>query len=192
MPHEPTDTWENTADDTTDELMAYQSFADKVLQEGLEDELIAECYEHKDSLLLEVFRCEADEMWSFVGNKANKQWIWMAMNTNNRQIIALHVGDRGIEDAWKLWSNIPLAFQQQATFFTDFWKAYNILDEEHHHAAGKDKGFVNHLERFNCTLRQRCSRLVRKALSFSKKQSNHVGAIKYFICHYNLHLALHL
>jgi hypothetical protein len=28
--------------------------------------------------------------------------------------------------------------------------------------------------------------LVRSALSFSKKLANHIGAIKYFICHYNL------
>jgi hypothetical protein len=42
------------------------------------------------------------------------------------------------------------------------------------------------VERFNNTLRQRVSRLVRSALSFSKKLDNHVGAIKYFICHYNL------
>jgi insertion element IS1 protein InsB len=86
------------------------------------------------------------------------------MNTHNRQVIALHIGNRGIDDARKLWDNIPPSFQQQAGFFTDFWKAYNILDEAQHFAAGKDKGFVNRLERFNCTLRQRCSRLVRKAL----------------------------
>ncbi|MBA4853777.1 IS1 family transposase, partial [Emticicia sp. BO119] len=30
------------------------------------------------------------------------------------------------------------------------------------------------------------SRLVRKALSFSKSLENHIGAIKYFICNYNL------
>jgi hypothetical protein len=38
------------------------------------------------------------------------------------------------------------------------------------------------------TLRQRVSRLVRKTLSFSKKVSNHIGAIWYFI-HYNVNLA---
>jgi hypothetical protein len=43
----------------------------------------------------------------------------------------------------------------------------------------------NMIERFNCTLRQRVSRLVRGALSFSKMNKNHIGAIKYFICHYN-------
>ena len=36
------------------------------------------------------------------------------------------------------------------------------------------------------TLRQRASRLVRATLSFSKKLSNHIGAIRYFICDYNL------
>lgn len=36
------------------------------------------------------------------------------------------------------------------------------------------------------TLRQRVSRLVRETLSFSKKLAYHIGALKYFICHYNL------
>jgi insertion element IS1 protein InsB len=45
---------------------------------------------------------------------------------------------------------------------------------------------TNHIERFNNMLRQRVSRLVREALSFSKKLANHIGAIKLFICHYNL------
>ena len=35
--------------------------------------------------------------------------------------------------------------------------------------------------RFDTTSRQRCSRLVRKTLSFSKSLDNHIGAIKYFI-----------
>ena len=45
---------------------------------------------------------------------------------------------------------------------------------------------TNHVERFNNTLRQRVSRLVCAALSFSKKLVNHLGAIKLFICHYKL------
>jgi insertion element IS1 protein InsB len=45
---------------------------------------------------------------------------------------------------------------------------------------------TNHVERFNGTLRQRLSRLVCSTLSFSKKLTHHTGAIRYFICHYNL------
>jgi deferrochelatase/peroxidase EfeB len=44
----------------------------------------------------------------------------------------------------------------------------------------------SHIERSNNTLRQRVSRLVRETLSFSEKLANHIGAIKYFICCYNL------
>jgi insertion element IS1 protein InsB len=61
-----------------------------------------------------------------------------------------------------------------------------VLPPTRHRAISKLARLTNHVERFNCTLRQRVSRLVRSTLSFSKKLANHVGAIKYFICHYNL------
>jgi insertion element IS1 protein InsB len=31
---------------------------------------------------------EADEMWSFVGRKSNKQWVWIAIDVDSKQIIA--------------------------------------------------------------------------------------------------------
>jgi insertion element IS1 protein InsB len=136
--------------------------------------------------LMNVVPCEADEVWSFVGSKKEKQWIWLAMNQYNRQIIGFHVGPRTIDSAQKLWESIPELFREGATFCTDFLAAYKrIFTQENHHQGGKDIGFVNHLERFNNTLRQRCSRLVRKTLSFSKNIDLHIGAIQYFICHYN-------
>ncbi|MEO0378512.1 MAG: IS1 family transposase, partial [Cyanobacteria bacterium P01_A01_bin.17] len=57
-----------------------------------------------------------------------------------------------------------------------------------HKAVGKDTGKTCYIERFNCTLPQRVSHLVRKTLSFSKKLVNHVGAIWMFIHHYNASL----
>jgi len=50
------------------------------------------------------------------------------------------------------------------------------------------RGSKVYIEHFNNTLRQRVGRLVRKALSFSKKLSNHIGAIWYFVHHYNASL----
>jgi insertion element IS1 protein InsB len=71
-------------------------------------------------------------------------------------------------------------------FYTDFWAAYAcIFPSKRHQPVCKDSGKTNHIERFNNTLRQRVSRLVRKTLSFSKKLENHIGAIWYFIHHYN-------
>jgi hypothetical protein len=45
---------------------------------------------------------------------------------------------------------------------------------------------TNHVERFNGTLRQRLSRLVPPTPSFSKHLAHHIGAIRHFICDYNL------
>jgi insertion element IS1 protein InsB len=99
------------------------------------DHLHAQSPTHPREVLISRLEAEADEMWSFVQKKANKQWIWIAMDATSRQIIAFHI------------------------------------------------------ERFNNTLRQRVSRLVRETLSFSKKLAHHIGAIKYFICNYNLEKA---
>jgi hypothetical protein len=62
---------------------------------------------------------EADDMWSFVQKKANKQWLWLAMDATTRQIIAFHVGDRSRESAKALWAMIPAVYQDHATFHTD-------------------------------------------------------------------------
>jgi len=37
---------------------------------------------------------ECDEMWSFVGLKHNKQWIWLALDSDSREIVGMHVGSR--------------------------------------------------------------------------------------------------
>jgi len=139
------------------------------------------------AVLLSRLEAEADEMWSFVQKKANKQWIWIAMDATTRQIIAFHVGDRSHESGKALWANIPVRHRAQATFHTDQYAVYKgVIPARQHRAITKHARKTNHIERFNNTLRQRVSRLVRETLSFSKKLANHIGAIRYFICHYNL------
>jgi insertion element IS1 protein InsB len=121
-----------------------------------------------------------------VKRKANKQWLWLAMDTKTRQIIALHVGDRRRDSAKALWSEIPAVYQEHAIFHTDQYEVYNgVIPAERHKAITKHARKTNHIEHFNNTLRQRVARLVRETLSFSKKPANHIGAIKYCICHYN-------
>jgi insertion element IS1 protein InsB len=134
---------------------------------------------------LQIF-CEADEVWSFVRTKENPYWIWLVMDVQTRQIVACHVGGRKKVDAQALWNAIPDVYRSNGYFYTDFLKSYEaIFAEEQHSPVGKETGLTNHIERFNCTLRQRLSRLVRDNLAFSKKILNHIGAIKHFICEYN-------
>ena len=61
-----------------------------------------------------------------------------------------------------------------------------MIPAERHKAITKRARTTNHIERFNNTWRQRVSRWVREPLAFSKQLANHIGAIRYFTCHYNL------
>jgi len=130
---------------------------------------------------------EADELWSFVGRREKKRWIWLVLERRRRQIIPLHIGDRSQDSALALWAKVPSAIKAQALVLTDCWDAYQLaIPSTQHVACEKQSGQVSLIERFNCTLRQRASRLGRKSLSFSKSNWFHEEAIKYFIAHYNL------
>ena len=133
---------------------------------------------------------ECDEMWSFVDNKKNQFYIWLAIDRNTREIVGCFVGDRTKKSARKLWASLPDIYQKSAFVYTDFWQAYQaVIPQKRHRAVGKETGLTNHIERLNNTFRQRISRLVRQSLSFSKKLYNHIGAIWYFIHAYNAELA---
>ena len=98
-----------------------------------------------------------------------------------------HVGERSRTSGKALWDDSPAVYREHATFHTDQYEVYKgVIPTAQHRAITKKARKTNHIERFNNTLRQRVSRLVRDTLSFSKKLVNHIGAIKYFICHYNL------
>jgi hypothetical protein len=89
-----------------------------------------------------------------------------------------------------MWESQPPVYRQCAVCYSDFSDAYAcVLPSKRHRPVGKDSGQTSHIERLNNTLRQRISRLVRKTLSFSKKRENHIGAIWYFVHHYNASLA---
>ena len=125
-------------------------------------------------------------MWSYVGKKENKVWIWLAKDRDTKEITGCHIGSRDKDGAKGLWDSLPGVYRQCAVCYTDFWSAYDeVFPSKRHVSAGKDSGQTSHIERQNCTFRQRISRLVRKTLSFSKKIENHIGAIWLFIYHYN-------
>ena len=109
------------------------------------------------------------------------------MDRTTRQIIAFYVVDRSRHSARQLRVSLPAVYREQPTFYTDQYKVYKgVIPAARHKAITKKARKTNHIERFNNTLRQRVSRLVRESLAFSKKLANHIGAIRYFICHYNL------
>ncbi|NJL90459.1 MAG: IS1 family transposase, partial [Coleofasciculaceae cyanobacterium SM2_1_6] len=55
---------------------------------------------------------QLDEMWSFVGKKQNKQWIWLALDVDTREIVGVWIGDRSRNSAKKLWQSLPSVYRQ--------------------------------------------------------------------------------
>ena len=109
---------------------------------------------------------QADEMWSFVDNKGNKQWVWLAMDKKTREIIGVYIGNRDRDAARQLWLSLPGVYRQCAVVYIDFWAAYEkVIPAKRHRAVGKETGKTSYIERLNCTFRQRVSRLVRRSLS---------------------------
>lgn len=94
------------------------------LYDEIPEDLACSIPDNADIELVEV-NCEADELWSFVGRKSNKKWLWLALDRNSRQVVALFVGDRSEDGARGLWEALPERYRERATFYTDDWAAYN-------------------------------------------------------------------
>lgn len=127
-----------------------------------------------------------DELWSFVDDKGNEQWVWLALDVEMREMVGCYIGNRSRESAHALWHSLPAVYRQCAVCDSDFSVSYPVaLPSKRHRAVGKESGRTSDRERCNHTLRQRGSRLVRKTLSCSQQWANHIQAIWNFIHHYN-------
>jgi len=133
---------------------------------------------------------ELDELWSFVGKKAAKRWLWIALCRRTRQIVAFVLGDRRDATCRRLWHKLPASYRNCHSY-SDFWAAYQkVFSSATHQSVGKESGQTAHVERWNNTLRQRLARFVRKTLSFSQSDVNHHIVTKWFIAEYNLGISL--
>jgi insertion element IS1 protein InsB len=131
---------------------------------------------------------EADEMWSFVCQRASKRWLWTVMCRRTRQIVAYAIGDRSEATCRKLWEQIPGSYRGCQSF-SDFWEAYQkVFPEATHECVGKESGQISHMERWYNTLRQSNARFVRRTLSFSKSDFMHEIVTRLYIVRHNLSL----
>lgn len=82
--------------------------------ESLPDDLNATVIAENDEF--EVAVLEGDEMWSFVGDKSNDQWLWLVMHSSTRQILAFHVGKRNKIAGEALMAKLPEELKKKPTF----------------------------------------------------------------------------
>ncbi len=90
-----------------------------------------------------------------MGSAHTTQIGLVAQDRESRQILAVHVGNRGAEGARGLWQAIPEIYRQNATFYTDHWQPYKKVIPQEKHPYRKTKKDTNHIERCFCTLRQK-------------------------------------
>ncbi|SFN84863.1 insertion element IS1 protein InsB [Xenorhabdus japonica] len=113
-----------------------------------------------------------DEVWSFVGNKKCRRWLWSAWEPRLKRILAHTFGTRSKKTLKKL-ASFNIVF-----WGTDNFKAYNLLPKNQHLVG---KTFTQRIERENLTLRNRLKRLNRKTLGYSKSPEMHDKVIRTFI-----------
>ena len=120
---------------------------------------------------------EADEFWSYVGNKKNQRWTWYALERESGIILAWHNGRRTDDSCEALinkLSNFPIE-----KYFTDGWESYSKFISSDQHVVSKSNTWK--IERKNLNFRTHIKRLNRKTICFSKNESIHDNVIGMYI-----------
>lgn len=127
-----------------------------------------------------------DELWTFVGCKKHKVWLWLAVERRTRRIVAWVLGDRSAATARRLWEQLPTEYRTGTWYFTDEWETYQgVLPASAHRPSPKRSGQTSLVEAINCSLRQKCGVLVRKSCSFSRSLLMHHVRIQLVIDEHN-------
>ncbi len=123
---------------------------------------------------------EADEFWSYVGNKKNQRWTWYALERNTGVILAWHNGRRTDESCSFLMEKLS-AFPVER-YYTDNWSSCRKYIPSSKHIIGKADTW--RIERKNLNFRTHLKRLNRKTICFSKDEKIHDNVIGMYINRY--------
>ena len=123
---------------------------------------------------------QADEQWSYVGNKKNQRWLWYAIDAATGNILSFVFGPRQDFVFKKLYDQLK-AFNIK-TYYTDDWGSYSKYIPKEKHCIGKQN--TQKIENKNLNLRTRIKRLARKTICFSKLELLHDTVIGLFINRY--------
>ena len=129
---------------------------------------------------------ELDEMWSYVGKKAEPRWLWHATAHHSGAVLAYVFGRRKDEVFLELQE--LLAPFHITRFYTDGWGAYERHIDPAQHTIGK--AHTQKIESKHINLRTRIKRLVRRTICFSKTTMMHDLVLGLFINRYEFGVAI--
>lgn len=111
---------------------------------------------------------QLDEMWSYVGKKANPRWLWHAIELRSGKVLAYVFGTRKDEVFVQLKALLePFKITR---FYTDDWGAYARHLDQQLHKIGKQNTQKIENKHF-CFCELELSRLARKPFVFPKRFS---------------------
>jgi insertion element IS1 protein InsB len=127
---------------------------------------------------------ELDEMWSYVGKKAEPRWLWHAIDHHSGTVLAYVFGRR--KDDVFLQLQELLAPFHITRFSTDGWGAYERHLDPAQHTIGK--AHTQKIESKHINLRTRIKRLTRKTICFSRSIQMHDIVVGLFVNRYEFGL----
>ena len=126
------------------------------------------------------YATETDEFWSFVGNKHNQRWTWLAIEKTSGAVVAWHNGKRTDDDLQALLNlmcDIPIN-----KYYTDDWGGYKRMLPTEKHIVGKAETWK--IERKNLNFRTHIKRLSRRTICYSRSELIHDNVIGMYIERY--------
>ena len=117
---------------------------------------------------------EVDELWTFVGNKQNKQWLIYAYHRESGEIVAYVWGKRDLATVQRLKARLKKLGVQYARIASDHSDSFITAFQCCKQVIGKF--FTVGIEGNNCRIRHRIRRGFRRSCNFSKKLENHFKA----------------
>jgi insertion element IS1 protein InsB len=107
---------------------------------------------------------EVDELWTYIGRKANEHWVAYALD-KERKVIDFVVGKRTVSTLRHLIDRLLSSGVKQIR--TDRLTHYQKLIPKDRHR--RSTYGINHIERKNLTLRTHLKRLSRRTICFTRK-----------------------
>jgi IS1 family transposase/transposase-like protein len=124
---------------------------------------------------------EMDEMWSFVGKKADQRWLWYGFDPSRKRIICWQTGRRTDATCQKLLGKLEGC--QVLRYCTDEWESYKKFLPVERHWIGKEA--TQDIERNNLNVRTHLKRYQRETICFSRSDEMHDAVTKLYIYHLN-------
>ena len=78
-------------------------------------------------------------------NKGHKQWVWLALDADTREIVGVYIGACDAAAARKLWESLPPVYRQCAIASTDFWACVDGSSTQQASSGGGQRDGKNQL-----------------------------------------------